>query len=332
MVQKPDIQFDEDKYLEKRYSLIWRLRFFTILSIILYSILKKLPPGELKTTVTILTAISFYIGMFGTFIMLELNERKMKRLRRGVKRWYAWAKFAEGIKYSIVAMTRSVRAKRRYNAKQLKIAECAMANISDMKNIREDVSEIKDVYQAESIKKNDRILQQKEEILECKAKITEWGNDILKKESEIALLKQNIQDANSRLHVLEEQNEELQHRAEAAEINRGRKTDKDIYSLFTDTRARKSADSILEFLRDVQEEDKYLTDGYAKRLVLYFCAMSRLKYIEENMSVYARYFYPYSGKSNETSYIKTFNNAKAPILSSPELSAAIEKIRNIVES
>ena len=105
-----------------------------------------------------------------------------------------------------------------------------------------------------------------------------------------------------------------------------------IYSLFTDSRARKSADDILKFLRDVQEEDKYLTDGYAKRLVQYFCAMSRLRYIEENMSAYARYFYPYSGKSSETSYIKTFNNAKAPILSSSELDVAIEKIRNIAES
>ena len=214
----------------------------------------------------------------------------------------------------------------------LEIAECAVANISNMDNITKDVSEIKEVCQAESIKKDDRILQQEEEILEAKVKISEWQNEISMKEREIALLRQNIQDTDDRLHVLAAQNEELQLRAEAAEINRGRKAEKDIYSLFTDSRARKSADDILKFLRSVQEEDMYLTDGYAKRLVLYFCAMSRLKYIEENMSVYARYFYPDSGKSNETSYIKTFNNAKAPILSSSELDAAIEKIRNIAES
>ena len=294
--------------------------------------MKKLPAGELKTTVTVLAAMSFYIGMFGTFIKLQWNGRKIKRLRRGVKRWYAWAKFAESFKYSTVAMTRGVRAKRRYNAKRLEIAECAVANISNMDNIRKDVSEIKDVCQAESIKKDDRILQQEEEILEAKVKISEWQNEIFRKEKEITQLRQNIQEANNRLHILEEQNEDLQHRAEAAEINRGRKADKDIYSLFTDSLPRKSADSILKFLRDIQEEDMYLTDGYAKRLVLYFCAMSRLRYIEENMSAYARYFYPYSGKSSETSYIKTFNNAKAPILSSSELDVAIEKIRNIAES
>lgn len=67
-------------------------------------------------------------------------------------------------------MTRGVRAKRRYNAKRLEIAECAVANISNMGNIRKDVSEIKDVCQAESIKKDDRILQQEEEILEAKVK------------------------------------------------------------------------------------------------------------------------------------------------------------------
>ena len=59
-------------------------------------------------------------------------------------------------------MTRGVRAQRRYNAKRLEIAECAVANISNMGNIRKDVSEIKDVCQAESIKKDDRILQQEE--------------------------------------------------------------------------------------------------------------------------------------------------------------------------
>ena len=170
-------------------------------------------------------------------------------------------KFAESFKYSIVAMTRGVRAKRRYNAKRLEIAECAVANISNMGNIRKDVSEIKDVCQAESIKKDDRILQQEEEILEAKVKISEWQNEIFRKEREIAQLRQNIQEADNRLHILEEQNQDLQHRAEAAEINRGRKADKDIYSLFTDSLPRKSADSILKFLRDIQEEDMYLTDG-----------------------------------------------------------------------
>ena len=85
MVQKPHIQFDEKKYQEERYFLIQRLRFFSVLSVILVLILKKLPAGELKTTVTVLAAMSFYIGMFGAFIKLQWNERKMKRLRRGVK-------------------------------------------------------------------------------------------------------------------------------------------------------------------------------------------------------------------------------------------------------
>ena len=42
-----------------------------------------------------------------------------------------------------------------------------------MGNIRKDISEVKDVSQAESIKKDDRILQQEEEILEAKVKISE---------------------------------------------------------------------------------------------------------------------------------------------------------------
>ena len=55
----------------------------------------------------------------------------------------------------------------------LEIAECDVANISNMGNIRKDISEVKDVCQAESIKKDDRILQQEEEILEAKVKISE---------------------------------------------------------------------------------------------------------------------------------------------------------------
>ena len=53
MVQKTDIQFDEKKYQEERYFLIQRLRFFTVLSVILVLILKKLPADELKTTVAV---------------------------------------------------------------------------------------------------------------------------------------------------------------------------------------------------------------------------------------------------------------------------------------
>ena len=63
----------------------------------------------------------------------------------------------------------------------LEIAECAVANISNMDNITKDVSEINDVCQAESIKKDDRILQQEEEILEAKVKISEWQNEIFRK-------------------------------------------------------------------------------------------------------------------------------------------------------
>ena len=69
----------------------------------------------------------------------------------------------------------------------LEIAECAVANISNMGNIRKDISEVKDVCQAESIKKDDRILQQEEEILEAKVKISEWQNEIFRKESNSAL-------------------------------------------------------------------------------------------------------------------------------------------------
>ena len=50
-----------------------------------------------------------------------------------------------------------------------------------MDNIRKDVSEIKDVCQAESIMKDNRILQQEEEILEAKVKISEWQNEIFRK-------------------------------------------------------------------------------------------------------------------------------------------------------
>ena len=130
--------------------------------------------------------------------------------------------------------------------------------------------------------------------------------------------------------MLEEQNEKLQLRAKTVETNRGRKTDKDIYSLFADSLTQESVDSLLKFLRNIQEEDKYLLDGYAKRLVLYFYAMIKLKYIEENMSVYARYFYPFSGKTNESSYVKTFNNAKSTVLNSSKLDATIEEIRKIL--
>jgi hypothetical protein len=69
-----------------------------------------------------------------------------------------------------------------------------------------------------------------------------------------------------------------------------------------------------------------------KRLALYFRALRSLGYIEDNISVYAKYFYPHSGKSNENSYIKTFNNMKALMQGSPLLSSAMSEMKNLVES
>ena len=114
--------------------------------------------------------------------------------------------------------------------------------------------------------------------------------------------------------------------------SRGRKQTKGIESLFINAEALQKIDSILCFLRNIQERDRRMTDGYCKRLALYFCALRSLGYIEDNISVYAKYFYPHSGKSNENSYIKTFNNMKAVMQGSPLLSLAMSEMKNLVES
>jgi hypothetical protein len=131
---------------------------------------------------------------------------------------------------------------------------------------------------------------------------------------------------------LKQENEDLQVQAEAVMASRGRKQTKGIESLFINATALQKMDSILSFLRRIQEQDKRLTDGYCKRLALYFCALRSLGYITDNISVYAKYFYPHSGKNNENSYIKTFNNMKALMQGSPLLSSAMSEMKNLVES
>ncbi len=90
---------------------------------------------------------------------------------------------------------------------------------------------------------------------------------------------------------------------------------------------------ILDFLNKVQEEDKYMSDRYARRLIKYYIALrTKLYYTNASITVYSEYFFPNSGKSNESSYRKTFtNNYNEISLSSPEVSAAVEKIEKLIK-
>ena len=150
--------------------------------------------------------------------------------------------------------------------------------------------------------------------------------------AKVTELNLKIQEATIQYESLKQENANLKVQAEAAMASRGRKQTKGIESLFINAEALQKMDSILCFLRNIQEQDRRMTDGYCKRLALYFCALRSLGYIEDNISVYAKYFYPHSGKSNENSYIKTFNNMKAVMQGSPLLSLAMSEMKNLVES
>ena len=150
--------------------------------------------------------------------------------------------------------------------------------------------------------------------------------------AKVAELNLKIQETTTQYESLKKENIDLKVQAEAAMASRGRKQTKGIESLFINADALLKMDSILSFLRSIQEKDKCLTDGYCKRLALYFCALRRLGYVSDNISAYAKYFYPYSGKNNESSYIKSFNNMKAVMQESSLLTSAMSEMKNLVEA
>lgn len=100
----------------------------------------------------------------------------------------------------------------------------------------------------------------------------------------VAELNLKIQEATTQYESLKKENADLKVQTEAAMASRGRKQTKGIEPLFINANALQKMDSILSFLRSIQEKDKCLTDGYCKRLALYFCALRRLGYVSDNIS------------------------------------------------
>jgi hypothetical protein len=210
-----------------------------------------------------------------------------------------------------------------------KLAETKGVADLEIASLREKLNQIMAEKDRKILELESEVTIVKADLEDITAKYKEEADAMVAKTAELNL---KIQEATIRYESLKQENEDLQVQAEAVMASRGRKQTKGIESLFINATALKKMDSILSFLRRIQEQDKRLTDGYCKRLALYFCALRSLGYITDNISVYAKYFYPHSGKNNENSYIKTFNNMKALMQGSPLLSSAMSEMKNLVES
>ena len=333
MVRKPDFSKEREEYFKVRAD-IRRCCLFTLAAMAVVLLITKYftLPKFLNLIIGILSIVLFLVMIASVFLLWYQNYR-FKRLVEGRELWYFWARIGDGIYYFFVAMTRRIRAERRAKDKAY---ETSVQTASKIDRIVHSVSNVEVDITAQMREKNEIIHKLNEdksrltaELEYMTAKYTAEADNMVAKTAELNL---KIQEATIRYESLKQENEDLQVQAEAVKACRGRKQTKGIESLFVNSMAFQKMDSILSFLRIIQEQDKHLTDGYCKRLALYFCALRHLGYITDNITVYAKYFYPHSGKDNVESYIKTFNNQKVAMQESDLLTSAISEMQNLVES
>lgn len=132
---------------------------------------------------------------------------------------------------------------------------------------------------------------------------------------------------------LENQNQmqTIQSKSQRTIVKKGRTAVPDLYSLMKNLPQEK-IDIIINYLLRVQAEDRGLVDGYATRLCIYYCALCRLGYMDDNISAFSRYLFPTSGKSNESSYRRTLSNTKTAVQNSVNLEEAEEHINKLINS
>lgn len=127
-----------------------------------------------------------------------------------------------------------------------------------------------------------------------------------------AELNMKIQEATDKVAELEEKNKALLsessvlHEAVSRKITRRTETIDEILR----GKAKEKSEVVKTFLLKIHNEDKYMSEGYAVRLVKFYQTMLHMGYIENNLTAYAKFFFDYSESKSLESYIRTFRNSK----------------------
>ena len=130
--------------------------------------------------------------------------------------------------------------------------------------------------------------------------------------AKVTELNLKIQEATDKVAELEEKNKALLsessvlYEAVSRKITRRTETIDEILR----GKAKEKSEVVKTFLLKIHNEDKYMSEGYAVRLVKFYQTMLHMGYIENNLTAYAKFFFDYSESKSLESYIRTFRNSK----------------------
>ena len=94
---------------------------------------------------------------------------------------------------------------------------------------------------------------------------------------------------------------------------------------------KEKVDIIIKFLLNVQGEDAQLKRNYALRLMSYYVALCSLGFINDNLTAFANFFFPYSGKQSLESYRKILGNTRTKANKSKEIDRMKAELQNLVK-
>lgn len=332
MVKKPDFSTEREEYFKVRTA-IRRCCLFTLAAMAVVLLITKYftLPKFLNLIIAILSIVLFLVMIASVFLLWYQNY-SFKRLVEGRELWYFWARIGDGIYYFFVAMTRRIRAERRAKDKAY---ETSVQTASKIDRIVHSVSNVEVDITAQMREKNEIIHKLNEDKLRLTteleymtAKYKAEADDMVAKTAELNL---KIQEATDTVSELEAKNDTLLSESNKLRETVGRKITRKALTIddILKGKAKEQAEDIKTFLFKIWNEDKYMPEGYAVRLVEFYQTMLHMDYIENNLTAYARFFYENSDSKSFDSYVKTFRNTYNRTKRNPKC----EKIlRNLIDS
>lgn len=332
MVKKPDFSKEREEYFKVRAA-IRRCSLFTLAAMAVVLLITKYftLPKFLNLIIGILSIVLFLVMIVSVFLIWYQNYR-FKRLAEGRELWYFWARIGEGIYYFFVALTRRIRAERRAKEKEY---ETSVQTISKIDRIYRGMSKVEEGICDHMENKDRTISNLNEDKLRLTAEL-EYMTAKYKAEADAMVAKTaelnlKIQEATDTVCELEEKNGILLSESNLLHEMVGRKNTRKAHTIddILKGKAKEKAEDIKTFLFKIWNEDKYMPEGYAVRLVEFYQTMLHMDYIENNLTAYARFFYENSDSKSFDSYVKTFRNTYNRTKRNPKC----EKIlRNLIDS
>lgn len=282
----------EKEYGKLKFDLIFTILFIFafVYALPLYcAILKKEGYSEIMIEVgAIWCFISAIVFIIVTLIKMSTTKKLCVQLQKNIDDYAPSGKtrdslgesLGKSIKILFLSVTRKWRAERRKAEADRKVSEMLRDQMPEL--VQTNV-----VLGDENKKKSEEIRIKNEEL----------RLSMKEKES----LKFEVENLNKKMSVVMASVESL------PDGRLGRRKE-ELMELFTVSDEK--AERIIDFLIRVQKEDKSLSRDYAKRLMQYYIELCSLGILHDNMSAFATYFFPSSGKSSEESYRKALTNAR----------------------